>query len=77
MPTHPNIKNLHEILQRSDALDEAVIGILEPVTYQTFDASKRISASFAACSVSLEHARSLRTLIREGLPTSAISLMRM
>lgn len=77
MPTHPNIKNLDEILQRSDALDEAVIGLLEPVTYQTFDASKRISASFAACGVSLEHARGLRALILEGLPTSAIGLMRL
>jgi hypothetical protein len=77
MPTHPNIKNLDEILQRSDALDEAVIGLLEPVTYQTCDSSKRISASFAACSVSLEHARGLRALILGGLPTSAIGLMRL
>ena len=77
MPTHADITTLDEILQRSDALDEAVIGLLEPETYQTSDGSNRTSASFAACSVSLEHARSLRTLIREGFPTSAISLMRL
>ena len=77
MPIYVNHKTLDELLQRSDALDEAVMGLLDPETYQTYDASKRISASFAASTVSLEHARGLRLLILAGLPASAISLMRL
>jgi len=69
--------NLDEILMRSVELDQAVMHILEPTVNQTSDLSKRISASFAACSISLEHGRGLRLLIAEGLSTSAISLMRL
>lgn len=76
MPTHPNI-GLNEILQRSAALDEGIIRLIDPDTYQVFDASARISASFSACCISMEHARSLRLLIHEELPTSAIGLMRL
>ena len=77
MHTPPSTKNLDEILRRSDALDEAAIDLLGPETYQTFDASTRISASFGACVLSLEHARGLRALIVAGFPTSAIGLMRL
>ena len=51
--------------------------LLGPDSYQTYDESRRVLASFAACSVSLEHAQGLRLLVREGLPTSGISLMRL
>ncbi|MER2545535.1 MAG: hypothetical protein ABTS16_19195, partial [Candidatus Accumulibacter phosphatis] len=61
------------ILHRSDTLDEAIISLLDPEKYETYDASERISASFLACTVSLEHARGLRALLYEGLPTPAIS----
>lgn len=70
-------QNLDAILQRSEALDQAIVDLLRPETYRTFDESKRISASFDACGLSLEHARGLRTLMAAGLPTQAISLMRM
>ncbi len=71
------INNLEELLCRSSDLDDAIMNILDPESYQVFDASKRITASFLACSVSFEHGRSLRVLIHEDFPTSAISLMRL
>lgn len=77
MPTRHNVKSLDAILHRSDTLDEAIISLLDPEKYETYDASERISASFLACTVSLEHARGLRALLYEGLPTPAISLMRL
>ena len=76
MPTNSNHNSLIEILQRSQELDVAITDLLDPETYRTFDDSERMTASFAACSVSLEHARGLRMLLHEGLPTSAVSLMR-
>jgi hypothetical protein len=41
------------------------------------DTSERISASFSACSISVEHAGGLRMLMREALPSPAICLMRL
>lgn len=71
------MKNLDKILRRSVALDEGIISLLEPKTYRLFDSSKRASASFAACNLSLEYARGLRVLILEKFPASAIGLMRL
>ena len=66
MPKDADIKSLDEILHRSVSLDDAIIRLLEPETYQTFEASDRISASFSACAVSLEHSRGLRALANSG-----------
>ena len=77
MSLHHQSADLEEILRRSDALEAAVVELLGPDSYQTYDESRRVLASFAACSVSLEHAQGLRLLVREGLPTSGISLMRL
>lgn len=73
----PDMITLEQILQRSDALEDAIMQILDPSTYATYDNSKRIVASFNACNVSVEHAKGLRTLIQAGLPTPAVSLMRL
>lgn len=77
MPTNVSVDNLDEILHRSDVLEEAIIDLLDLETYQTFDASDRVTVSLSACIVSMDHARGLRALIRENLPTPAISLMRL
>ena len=70
-------EGLDRILHRSDALESAIVDLLGGDGYRVYDDSTRIAASFAACSVSLEHAQALRTMIREGLPTSGVSLMRL
>jgi len=77
MSLHHQSADVEEILLRSDALQAAVVELLGPDSYQIYDDSKRVMASSAACSVSLEHARGLRLLVREGLPTSGVSLMRL
>lgn len=69
--------NLDELLERSDALDDVLMHLLGAESFRLYDGSPRIVSSFAACSVSLDHARGLRTLMREGLPTPAISLTRL
>lgn len=65
------------MLRLSSELDDAIFRVLDTNGYRVFDESKRIESSFQACSVSLEHARGLRTLMAEDLPTSAIALMRL
>ena len=70
-------EGLARILDRSDALESAIVDPLGGDGYRVYDDSARIAASFAACSVSLEHAQALRTLIRDGLLTSGVSLMRL
>jgi hypothetical protein len=44
MRTQRNINHLDKFLNRSDTLDEAIVALLDPTTYQTVDASERISA---------------------------------
>lgn len=60
-------------LQRSDKLEETMLGLLESATY---DASDRTRISFNMCNIALGHAISLRILIASGNPTSAIVLLR-
>lgn len=74
-----SFERLDTCLHRSDELDAVLVEILEPegLPYEAFDDSKRITASVAACKVSLEHARALRLLIASGHPTSAISVLRL
>jgi hypothetical protein len=67
-------KPLEAMLRRSDELHERLLGILDGAE---FDTSARSDASLAMCSVALEHAVSLRALMALGLPTSAVSLMRL
>lgn len=69
--------NLDQLLERSDTLDDALMHLLGSASFGLFDGSPRILTSFAACNVSLDHARGLRALMREGLPTPAVSLMRL
>jgi hypothetical protein len=45
--------------------------------YAEFDGSAVGKAAFAMCFVALEHGTALRALMARGLPTSAVSLMRL
>lgn len=65
---------LEVMLRRSDELHEALLRLLDGAE---FDSSPRGEAAFGMCSVALEHALSLRSLIAMGLPTSAAGLMRL
>lgn len=73
----PDENTWRRMLRLSEELDDAICRIIGSDGYRTFDMSSRITASFQACLVSLEHARGLRTLMAEDLPTSAIALMRL
>lgn len=65
---------LDSMLRRSGELNEAVLGLLDGAD---FDPSPRGQSAYGMCSVSLEHALSLRILIASGCPTSVVGLMRM
>lgn len=45
--------------------------------FRAYDDSARIAASVSAACVALEHGRALRVLVADGLPTAALSLMRL
>lgn len=64
-------------LARADELDEALMAAIDAASYRPFDDSDRISASVAAAGVALEHGRALRVLVADGLPTAALSLLRL
>ena len=72
-----DVEALDRLLERSEALELAIIDLLDADGYQVYDDSARITASHAACSVSLEHSQGLRMLIGEGMPTSGVCLMRL
>ena len=72
-----DVHGLDRLLDRSEALELAIIDLLDADGYAVYDDSARIAASHAACSVSLEHSQGLRMLVGEGLPTSGVSLMRL
>lgn len=68
---------LTRMLHRADELDAALMHAIHATHYRPYDDSDRISASVAAASVALEHGRGLRVLVADGLPTAALSLMRL
>jgi len=68
---------LARALARADELDEALMRAIDAAHFRAYDDSARIAASVAAASVALEHGRALRVLVADGLPTSALSLMRL
>ena len=68
---------LAHALARADELDEALMAAIDAASYRPFDDSDRIGASVSAASVALEHGRALRVLMADGLPTAALSLLRL
>lgn len=65
---------LEHMLRRSDELHEKILSVLDDAE---FDDSPRSEAAFGMCFVALEHGTALRALMALGLPTSAVSLMRL
>lgn len=65
---------LTTMLRRSDALQEALLQILDGTS---FDASPRGAAAYGMCTVALEHGLGLRSLMERGLATSAVGLLRL
>lgn len=73
--TTPEVQEaLESLLRRSEELCDA---LMHKVQGALFDTSDRGAAVLGMCSVSLEHALSLRLLIANGCGTSAIALMRL
>lgn len=69
---HPD--PLEQMLLRSDALHERLNELLDDAA---FDGSARGEAALGMCVVAMEHGTALRALMALGLPTSAVSLMRL
>lgn len=65
---------LEHMLLRSDALHERLDELLGDAA---FDGSVRGESALGMCLVAMEHAASLRALMALGMPTSAVSLMRL
>lgn len=64
-------------LERANDLDEALMHAIDAAHFRPYDESDRIAASVSATCVALEHGRALRVLVADGLPTAALSLMRL
>lgn len=65
--------DLEKLLLRSEALEEELLRIFEP---DNIGISARDNTSYTMCSITLEHARSLRLLMGAGNFTSAVGMMR-
>lgn len=76
-PAEATADALVKALARADELDAALMHAIDAEHFRPYDDSDRISASVSAAQVALEHGRALRVLVAEGLPTSALSLMRL
>jgi len=76
-PADATAEALDRALARAEELDEALMRAIDAAHFRPYDASDRISASVSAASVALEHGRALRVLVADGLPTAALSLMRL
>ena len=64
-------------LKRADELDDALIQAIGGAAYRPFDYTPRSLAAVSAASVAVEHGRAVRALLAEGLPTAALSLLRL
>lgn len=65
---------MQQMMLRSDELHEALLSLLDEAD---FDPAPRGQAALGMCSISLEHAASLRLLMANGLAISAVGLKRM
>lgn len=67
---------MERLLQRSDELDVEILTILDADSYSPADPSERVRAAIGLALVANEHGRALRALVRLGLISSAVTLMR-
>jgi hypothetical protein len=70
----PETANLDRLFARSKELETELFGLFE---HCSFSDDNKSTAILAMCDIALEHATSLRELIRLGLPTSATSMLRL
>ncbi len=68
------LQTLEEVISRSEGFEEALIQVLESGRYPS---NSKSSAILAMGNLALEHAAALRELIRAGLPTSAMGMLRL
>lgn len=68
------VDELDLLIARSEAFEDELFGLLEDSPFSSDDQS---AAVLAMCNIALEHANALRELIRAGLPTSAMSMLRL
>lgn len=76
-PADATSQALARALARAHELDEALMLAIHADHFRAYDDSARIAASVSAARVALEHGRALRVLVADGLPTAALSLMRL
>ncbi len=65
---------LDQLIARSEAFEDELFGLFED---SSFSSDHKSTAVLAMCNIALEHANSLRELIRIGLPTSAMGMLRL
>lgn len=68
---------LARALTRADELDAALMRAVDADHYRPYDDSHRLAVCLSAANIALEHGRALRVLVADGLPTAALSLMRL
>lgn len=69
-----DVDELDRLIARSEAFEGELFGLLEDSSFSSDDKS---TAVLAICNIALEHANALRELIRIGLPTSAMGMLRL
>ena len=66
------------LLRRSDELDATIMRMLDLDRYPEYgDGAKRMGLSVTAASLSIDHARALRSLTDDGFLSSAVPLLRL
>jgi hypothetical protein len=71
-----HMADIAALLQRSEELENAIFGILDPDTFGLGELDLRLDAGIRLAGVSLEHGGALRELVGAGLFPSAVTLMR-
>ncbi len=70
--------DIHQILRRSDELDDTIVQMLDLDRYPDYaEGAQRMVLSVTAASLSIDHARALRSLVADGFVSSAVPLMRL
>lgn len=69
-----DLHELDRLIARSEEFEGELFGLLEDSSFSSDDKS---TAMLAMCDIAREHANSVRELIRLGLPTSAMAMLRL
>ncbi|WP_018906149.1 hypothetical protein ABL841_09270 [Variovorax paradoxus] len=70
--------DIEHLLRRSDELDDIIVRMLDLDRYPEHgEGAEKLALSVTAASLSIDHARALRSLIADGFVSSAVPLMRL